>query len=633
MRHLTVGVLGHVDHGKTTLVKALTGVDTDRLKEEKERGISIVLGFADLALPSGRVAFVDVPGHERFVRTMVSGATGIRAVLLAVAANEGVMPQTVEHLEIAALLGIRRGIVALTQCDRVDPEVREEAIADVKRFLSKTFLAGAPLVATSSVTGEGLDRLRVELDGLVRTEPPVEDEGHAYLPVDRVFTMAGAGTIVTGTLRRGSLAEGDDVEIYPRGGRAAVRQVQMHGTAVSRGLPGGRVAVNLRHVPKEAIARGDALAHPGTLQAGRFLDVELALLESAASPLRHGQRLRVLFGTSEVFGRAHLIDRQELAPGDQCLCQLHLEGVAAFLVKEHFIVRAYSPVRTLGGGRLLGATASRRRREAGVGALEILSRGRLDEVLALRCSEAEPAPIDLRTVAMAERFALGLVLESAEAPEFARVGEWGAVRTEAIESMRRGVSAALEDARRADPMAPGLSAEELLTHLGEAGHPVVLAQVLREQVRTGTLTEHRGKFSRAADAGGDLGEADRELCAAIEAAFKEGGLEPPPVTEAVGLDKNRGRAYRRLVDTGVLIVTHVANKPRTAANTIVFHRETIERAQAELVARFGADGGFDTAQAKAALGTSRKFLIPLLELLDARQFTRRRGEARVFVHL
>ncbi len=632
MTRLTAGVLGHVDHGKTSLVKALTGVDTDRLKEEKERGISIVLGFAGLALPSGAVDFVDVPGHERFVRTMVSGATGIQAVLLAVAANEGVMPQTIEHLDIAHLLGIRRGIVALTQCDRVDPAARIEAIANVKHFLSKTFLADAPLIETSSLTGEGLDALRAELDALLRTEPPIQDEGHAYLPIDRVFTMPGAGTIVTGTLRRGALAEGDDLELYPRGARVAVRQVQMHGAQVPRALPGGRVAVNLRHVPKETLARGDALAHPGSLQCARFLDVELAQLDSAAGPLRHGQRLRILFGTTEVFGRAHLLDRPELVPGDHCLCQLHLEETAAILVKEHFIVRAYSPMRTLGGGRLLGVTTTRRKREPGTAALEILARGGLEEILALRCREAGPAPINLQAMAVSERFALDRLLAAAAPPEYARVGEWGAMRTETITAIERGILATLDEAHRADSMASGLSAEQILTRLGDAGHEAVLAHALHAQVGAGTLIEQRGKFRRASDTATNLSDADRALCDQIEAAFKKGGLEPPPLTEVVGPDKNRGRAYRRLIDTGLLAATYAANKPRTSANTLIFHRDALEAARAKLTAHFAAQGKFDTAQAKTALGISRKFLIPLLELLDAQGFTRRSGEARIFIN-
>ncbi len=569
MNHLTVGVLGHVDHGKTSLVKALTGTDTDRLKEEKERGISIVLGFADLVLPSGRVAFVDVPGHERFVRTMVSGATGIGAVLLAVSACEGVKPQTIEHLEIAGLLGLQRGVVALTQCDRVTPELRATVIADVRSYLSGTTLKNAPIIETSAVTGEGLDELRAVLDALLRETMPIEDEGYAYLPVDRVFTMPGAGVVVTGTLRRGALAEEDEVEIYPRGTRAIVRQVQSHGERVGRGLPGRRTAVNLRNAERASIAHGDALAHPGTLRIAQFLDVELTLLASAKRALRDRDRLRVLFGTTETFGRFHAVDRGPMEPGETRLGRIHLEEPAAVLVRERFIVRAYSPMRTLGGGRLLGAYSRRPRRTRADEArmLEALARGNLDEVLRLRTELATFRPADLAQFAIEERFPLDRTRDAAHRLGLVETSE-GVIRQEAVRSNKPD--------GHAEPQ-------------------------------------------------------DRALCDGIESILRAAGLEPPPLSDVIQGEEKRFQAYKHLVNVGAIIALNASNKPRTFENTIALHRDSVEKARRDLAKRFGETGRFETADAKAVLGISRKFLIPLLEYLDAQGLTRRSAEARVLV--
>jgi len=632
MKHLCVGVLGHVDHGKTSLVKALTGTDTDRLKEEKERGISIVLGFADLTLSGGRVAFVDVPGHERFVRTMVSGATGISAVLLAVSACEGVKPQTVEHLDIAALLGLRRGIVALTQCDRVSLEARAEAVAELRRYLANTFLADAPIVETSVVTREGLDALRSTLDTLVGESEEIEDEGFAYLPVDRVFALPGAGVIVTGTLQRGSFAEGDELEIYPHGTRAIVRQVQSHGERVGRGLPGRRTAVNLRNADREGIARGDVLAHPGTLQLARFLDVELSVLASASQALRDGERLRVLFGTTETFGRFHELDHDDIPPGETRFGRIQLDAPAPVLARERFIVRSYSPIHTIGGGSILGAQDQRMRRSRAEERriAEVLSRADLGDVLSMRCALAEPSPLDLRAFAICERFALERVQDIARASRMVEVGG-GVVRREAIEALEQAALSGLDKFQREDGLAAGLSVEELQGRLEIATDTAVLVCALERLCERGVLSRVGGKFGIGdTRASVGLNERDRALYEEIESAFRAGALESPSLPEVIRDEPDRFRVYKHLVSKGVLVALHASNKPRNFGNTIAFHAEAVESARQRLVARFG-ESRFETAQAKEFLGISRKYLIPLLEHLDARGHTRRTGEARIFV--
>lgn len=633
MSYLAVGVIGHVDHGKTALVRVLTGVDTDRLKEEKARGISIALGFAETDLPCGRVAFVDAPGHERFVRTMIAGATGIGAVLLAVDVNEGVKPQTIEHLDIAGLLGIRRGVVVISKCDTADDEARALARADVESLLDGSFLADAPVVFTSADTGEGLDALRAALDTLLRAVELLPDEGYAYLPIDRVFTMSGFGTVVTGTLRRGSLGTGETLAVYPAGLRAEVRQVQTHGAPVERAYPGQRTAVNLRGVAKDQLHRGDALAHPESVWREPFLDIELRLLPSAGTPLRHRQVVRVLFGTTEAFGRMHLLYRDALEPGGRCVAQVQLDAPAAYVMREPFIVRSYSPIRTLGGGRLLGGTSSRRkRREESVAALETLARGDVSQVLELDARSAEPAPLDLDRFAVLRRIPAEAVQAAADNPSYIRIGEHCAVRAAFLEENSDRVVSAIRAFHAEQPVSAGIAFDTLRDRLEPVPHPDVLAAALDRLVEAGRLVQQRGAYRLPEHAAGDgLSDADRALRGEIETAFRDGRFEPPDLRRVVGRNRERQRMYRHLVDTGVLVPTHVANKPRTLANTIVFHCDTIAEAQALLAEHFQESGRFDTAAAKAALGISRKYLIPLLECLDAHGFSKRVANERVLV--
>jgi selenocysteine-specific elongation factor len=357
LRTLLVGVIGHVDHGKTALVRALTGVETDRLKEERARGVSIVPGFALLAAPQGEIDLVDLPGHERFVRAMVSGATGMRAVLLAVDANEGIKPQTIEHLEIARLIGVRRGVLALTKADLATADVIAARSAEIAAAASRAGLVAGPVIATSTVTGAGVADLSGALTALLADAEPGTDDGFPYLPVDRVFTRPGFGTVVTGTLRRGPLAVGDTVEIVPGGRSAVVRGLQIHGRPVERADPGRRTAVALRGVGLDEIARGQALSMPGMLAPGTWIDVALAAAASAEGPLASGTACRLLFGTTEVEARLRLLDRDALEPGSSTQAQLHLAEAAAVPAGEPFVLRLDSPPATVAGGRVLDAAS------------------------------------------------------------------------------------------------------------------------------------------------------------------------------------------------------------------------------------------------------------------------------------
>src|SRR5512138_894939 len=400
MKRIVLGTAGHIDHGKTSLVKALTGVDTDRLREEKRRGITIELGFAHLALPDGSVAgVVDVPGHERFVRSMAAGAGGIDLVVLVIAADEGVMPQTREHLDICRLLGVPRGLVAVTKSDLLPglgagwlPLLEQ----DVREVTRGTFLEGAPIVPVSSATREGLDRLVAELAALAAEVAERPADGPAFLPIDRAFSLKGFGTVVTGTLLSGELREGDEVALLPAShavGALRVRSLQVHGAGTPRALAGQRTAVNLPGVEPAAIRRGQVLVHPGVVPASAVLDAELTLLAAAPKPLRHRAKLLLHVGTAQVPATVALLDRGELAPGGTAFGQLRLGAPAAALPGQRFILRGFAALegrgKTVGGGRILAVAAPRRRRgrPETTARLDVLARGdpdaRVEAVLEL----------------------------------------------------------------------------------------------------------------------------------------------------------------------------------------------------------------------------------------------------------
>ncbi|HEX9080186.1 MAG TPA: selenocysteine-specific translation elongation factor, partial [Desulfuromonadaceae bacterium] len=365
MKHLILGTAGHIDHGKTALVKALTGIDTDRLKEEKERGITIELGFAHLELENGiQLGIVDVPGHERFIRSMVAGVGGMDLVVLVIAADEGIMPQTREHLEICQLLGVKKGLVALTKSDLVDNDWLDLVSEEVRDYLNGTFLEGASVIPVSSRTGAGLADLKEALAALAAVVPEKESEGPFRLPVDRVFTITGFGTVVTGTLLSGGIAVGDEVEILPSGRTCRVRGIQTHGSKEERAVAGQRVAINLQGVEHSEVGRGDVVAPAHEFRTTRAVDARLDYLPSAPGELRHRATLRLHSATYEVPAQVILLDRDTLKPGETASVQLRLKAPVLLLPGDPFVVRAYSPQATVGGGRVLDPAPPRRRRRS-----------------------------------------------------------------------------------------------------------------------------------------------------------------------------------------------------------------------------------------------------------------------------
>lgn len=631
MKYATLGIIGHVDHGKTSLVQALTGVDTDRLEEEKRRGISIVLGYAHLNMPSGEFGIIDAPGHEKFIRTMIAGTAGSDAVLLVVDVNEGVKPQTVEHLQIAGLLGIKHGVIAITKIDTADPDMIELAAAEAHELVEGTFLESAAVVPVSAHAGTGIEALRIALDAVLQHVDPLKDEGAFYLPIDRVFTMAGHGTVVTGTLRRGSLGVDDAVEVFPQRIPATVREMQTHNATVDRVPPGRRTAVNLRGLEKAELRAGDVLATPGSLTPARFVDVELRLLDTAPRPLGHNHVVRLLFGTKETYARLHFLDREELEPGDTCMAQLKLEEEAAPLNLEPFIVRSYSPMHTIGGGRVLAANAGRlKRNQPGVmERLRILAEG--DPAAALNCllKDAGRNPLDIARLGADRRLSKTALKNLLKQIQLIDLGGGLVVHRSVFDELLEEVCTALKAFHAENDTLRGMTRPQLAQTIGLDAESPLLTKALNTLRGSETIGLDKGFVSLASfNPEGAMSESDKAALAEIESAFRSGGLTPPMVVDVTQDHPARSKLYRLLVSKGTLTPLTAPSRNPTAKNNMAFHREALDDAAVRLRDAFGSRP-FTTAQAKDLLNISRKYLIPLLEHFDAIGVTKRAGEERV----
>jgi selenocysteine-specific elongation factor len=629
LKTLLVGVIGHVDHGKTALVRALTGIETDRLKEEQARGVSIVPGFALLSSDHGEIDLVDLPGHERFVRAMVSGATGMRAVLLAVDAQEGIKPQTVEHLEIARLIGVRRGVLALTKADLATPDAIAARSAEIAAAASRAGIEAGPVIATSTITGSGISELAASLSALLVEGEPGIDDGFPYLPVDRVFSRPGFGTVVTGTLRRGPLAVGDTVEIAPGGRTATVRGLQIHGRPVERAEPGRRTAVALRGIGLDEIARGQALSLPGLLVPSQWLDVAITAAASAEGALAAGTGCRLLVGTTEVEARLRLLDRDALEPGASSQAQLHLAEPVSVPAREPFVLRLDSPAATVAGGRVIDPASRRRRRNDPrvMADLAKLATGRPSEVIAVRLGQAGAAGASqtelARLAGVAPDRARALLVESGAREVGDRL-----IGAGTFEALRTGALVALSQHHRDNPMEHGITIERLSRSLSLA--EALTGTILRALAASGTVTQ-AGTLWRRADF--DPARNESEVARRLEQLFRRAGLNPPDESDAVGRDARRREALTYLVGAGTVIRA----VDRVQRRAVLFHREAVAGARARLAEAFPhattAEAGFLAREAGATLGISRKFSIPLLEHLDAVGFTRRAGDRRVIVGL
>jgi selenocysteine-specific elongation factor len=630
MKQVILGTAGHIDHGKTSLVKALTGIDTDRLKEEKERGITIELGFAHLDLPSGQLlGIVDVPGHEKFVKNMVAGATGIDIVALVIAADEGVMPQTREHLEICQLLGVKRGVIVLTKIDMVDPDWIQMVREDVSKSLAGTFLANAPTVEVSSVTGQGLQDLVRVLDTLVKEAPEREAGNFFRLPIDRVFIMKGFGTVVTGTTVSGKIQTGDEVTIYPRGVSTRIRGIQVHGHEVNEVRPGLRTAINLQGVEKEQIQRGDVLAGKDSLRATQLVDVALDLLKSAPRKLKNRAKVRFHTGTSEIISTVILMDRDELEPGQACFAQVRLDQPTAVLALDRYVIRSYSPVQTVGGGKILHAVPLRKKRfsEAVLAEMKVLNSGTLSEVTEQFISGAHFRGVEqseLPFLTNGSRKKLDEILKTLQSQK--RIIQYDKekgifIHEEYLKKAREEIVTTLARYHKDFPLKGGLLKEELRSRTAGTKNPKLFNYLITQLSQEGVLAQEKENL-RLTEHKVTLAQDQEKTRHEVEEIYLKSGLQPPYFRELKEkFSGNSGRDVLELmVKDGVLV---------KVKEDLYFHRDAIQGLKKRLIDHLKENGEIDTPQFKDMTNASRKYTIPLLEYFDISQVTVRVGDKRV----
>ncbi|MBL0713143.1 MAG: selenocysteine-specific translation elongation factor [Desulfosarcina sp.] len=631
MKQIILGTAGHIDHGKTSLIKALTGVDTDRLKEEKERGITIELGFAALDLPGGQhVGIVDVPGHEKFVKNMVAGATGIDIVILVIAADEGVMPQTREHMEICTLLGIRHGFVALTKIDMVDEEWLELAREDVSEFTRDTFLEDQPVIPVSSLTGDGLDNFNRTLEQLCGAIPERKTTGLFRLPVDRVFTIRGFGTVITGSLVSGKIAVGENIELYPAGIRAKVRGLQVHSANVSEALAGQRTAVNFQGLDKSDVLRGFVLARPGTLKPSYMVDIAFNYLNSCAKPLKNRTRVRFHTGTSEIMGNIILIDREALDPGQATVAQIRLDTPVVLVKDDRYVIRSYSPVRTIGGGRVLNPVPPKHKRFRAevIESLSHVQKMAPEEIIAFHARQSGFQGTlfsDLRLVTNLPdkklESAVNALLSNRRLITVDRDAR-RYIHADAYETLRRQVLDHLSRYHNANPLKAGMPSEELKSKFPGRINPKLPNQVLNHMIRAEELILE-DNLIRLAGHQVNLGVDQAQLKEKIRKAYVQGGITPPyfkEICQELATEPKQAQDVLRLmVENGILV---------KVKEDLYFHGPAIENLKGRLVAFLKENGAITTPQFKDMTGASRKYVIPLAEFFDATKVTIRVGDSR-----
>jgi selenocysteine-specific elongation factor len=626
--HIVVGTAGHIDHGKTSLVKALTGTDTDRLPEEKARGITIDLGFAFLEEPGLTIEIVDVPGHERFVKNMLAGVGGIDLAMLVIAADEGVMPQTREHLAICSLLRIKAGLIALTKADLVESDWRELVREDVAAAVRGTFLEGAPIVPVSSKTGQGLDELRAALRSLAASVPQRGTDELPRLPIDRVFTVRGFGTVVTGTLTAGVLAADDRVEVYPKHAEAKIRGLQAHGQPVASARAGQRTAINLQGLERTAIARGDVVGLPGTLVSSTLVDGTFELLPDAPRAVKTRTRGRFHVGTSEIMARALLLDRAELTPGETAFARFRLEAPLVARPGDRFVVRSYSPIVTIGGGTLLDVDPPRFKRKgpALVAHLELLQTGSPDAVLEEHVRHVGSGGVRLTTLAGRAPFGperLRALLGSLQAGgRVISIDRDWFIHPDSFGRLRGLVADELTAFHRANPLKPGMSREELRGRVGGADERV-FAFLLSSLAAEGVVKTERDKVWLASHEV-RLSPEQQRVMDTLEGEFSRAEAAPPSPEEALGRAGVRGdeehELFQVLVQSGKLV---------RVKESLFFHAQALESIQTKLVALLRERKDIGPSDIKDLLGISRKYAIPLLEFFDQRRVTARVGERRI----
>jgi selenocysteine-specific elongation factor len=629
MKSILVGTAGHIDHGKTALVKALTGIDADRLQEEKRRGITIDLGFAHMDIRSANgdtlhLGFVDVPGHERFVRNMLAGVGGIDLVLLVIAADESIKPQTREHFDILQLLGVKRGITVLTKSDAVDTDTLEVVRLEVEDFLRGTFLEApnSPIVALSSLTGAGLNDLKAAILASSRDVQPRDSRSLARLPIDRVFTMKGFGTVVTGTLISGTIRREEELEVFPYGQRVRVRGIQVHGQAADQAVAGQRTALNLAGATTEDLSRGMTLAPTATFSTTRRADVRLSLLASAPRALKNRARVHFHSNTMETVADITLHGTKQLAPGSNAFARLKLPEPALLLPGDRFIIRQFSPVITIGGGIVLDAAPIPRTREPEALLQTLASADRLS-VLKARIERRGRNGITLSQL-IAETGWTKQSLEAELAPEIKhsrilRIVDLF-VHGPAVSALQELIVASVTAFQKKNSLAGGIAKEELREQVKASPEVFAAALNLLTQARK---IEIAGELVRLPGQGVVLKDDEAESKKKIEDAFSTAGLKVPALYEVLAslkIDKARAQKIVTLLLRDKVLIK--------ISDELVFHRTALEQLRRLVATQKTKSPRMDVATFKELTGVSRKYAIPLLEYLDREHVTKRVGDAR-----
>jgi len=631
LKQIILGTAGHIDHGKTSLIKAVTGINTDRLKEEQVRGITIELGFAFIELPSGqRLGIVDVPGHEKFVKNMVAGATGIDIVALVIAADEGIMPQTREHMEICSLLDIKFGLVVLTKVDLVDEEWLELVNDEVKEFVRNTFLENAPVIPVSSATGQGLPEFIKALDDISQEIPMRRSAGLFRLPVDRVFTMKGFGTVITGTLIAGKVGLGDQIMLYPSNITSKVRGVQVHGESVPAALAGMRTAINFQGLDKTLVNRGDIVATPNTLISSHMVDVSLNYLPGNTKKMKNRTRVRFHSGTSEIMGLVVLLDREELLPGDTALAQIRVETPVSLIRDDRYVLRSYSPVRTIGGGRIINPIPVKHKpgKKEVLEYLSVLTENDAERIIQVQIQAAGFSGCDyakLRIMVNLPEKLLDQALQAMLSQQtIIQIDKETRtyIHQKAFIEIQENAKDCIAAYHTKHPLKPGIPKEELKTRLPATIDNKTFLIVLQHLAKTGqTVTEE--DIVRLADHKVALAADQETLRAQILTTLEAAGLSPPYFKELcqnlrVPMDQAK-EVLALLIGEGLVI---------KVKEDLYYHLRPLEQLKQKLTEFLISNEEISTPQFKDMAGASRKFVIPLIEYFDSTQLTLRVGDIR-----
>ena len=633
MQNVIVGTAGHVDHGKTCLIKALSGIDTDRLKEEKKRGITIELGFANLIDTDGvHIGIIDVPGHEKFVKNMLAGIGGIDLVLLVIALDEGVMPQTVEHFEILKMLQIRQGIVVLTKSDTVDSDWADMVEEDVRELIKGSFLEQAELIRVSSYTGENIDVLRQKIVAMAKQAGRRREEKELFrLPIDRVFTMEGFGTVVTGTLVEGMCEAGQEVMVYPQERLLKIRGVQSHGQKEEKASAGQRTAINLAGIKKEELSRGEVLAYSGSLVNSTMVDATLCLFDSTQRKLKNGDRVHLSYGSAQAIGKVILLDCDVVEAGQEALVQIRFDDPICVKRNDKFIIRFYSPVETFGGGTVLNPAADKHKRgqESVIESLRLKKTGTDIEILEQMVNEESrrfPEAKDLAawmdmTVSEAEKM-LDTLRNKKKILHLNDGSFVGKAYWERVSGLANEI---LAHFHRENPIVEGMDREELKSRLAERMHlqSGKKAEALMAELEKRKVITIQGSIVSVAGFTVSYSDEASQMMTDMENIYKKAGIEVPSTDELVGAYKDRKQARQvlsELTKKGILV---------KAGTGVLMHKEYWERALGVLREHLASHPQITLGEFRDLLGTSRKYAVMLLETYDQMKITKKIGDARV----